>query len=145
MIRYAGRLRALKIYRSWKLWSFKDGLVKNNAEYQWKVIVFNYEWPIDVGIESSIETIGAWYQVKVINRSRLYLNKKRITLPQSTLIRMVQYFDGQLVLEFIGTAARSYKINIDFIDCKASHPLILKIQNTMSFSFTTTEHYFQVL
>lgn len=58
---------------------------------------------------------------------------------------MVQYFYGQLVLEFIGTAARSYKINIDFIYCKASHPLILKIQNTMSFSLATTEHYFQVL
>lgn len=140
MIRYAGRLRALKIYWSWKLWSFKDGLVNNNAEYQWKVIVFNYEWPIDVGIESSIETIGAWYQVKVINRSRLYLNQKKgLHYPE------VHYFDGQLVLDFIGTAARSYKINIDFIYCKASHPLILKIQNTMSFSFTTTEHYFQVL
>lgn len=41
---------------------------------------------------------------------------------------MVQYFDGQLVLEFIGTAAISYKINIDLIYCKASHPFILRIQ-----------------
>lgn len=104
------------------------------------MIVFNYKSPIGVGIESSIETIGAWYQVKVINRSWLHLNKnkKKITLPRSTLIRMVQYFGGQLVLEFIGTAAISYKINIDLIYCKASHPFILRIQNTMSFSFTTS-------
>lgn len=109
-----------------------------NISEKWLCSIINHLYALESSLPLKLLVPDIKWKLKIGPDYTLTKIKKKITLPRSTLIRTVQYFDGQLVLEFIGTAAISYKINIDLIYCKASHPFILRIQNTMSFSFTTS-------